>query len=45
MNIDRSRSFLLKSGDASANEKVLLCIGEHGNSLMSLLVVILELFN
>ena len=45
MKIDLSRSFLLKSGEASANEKVLLWIGVHGNSLISLLVVIFLLFN
>ena len=33
------------SGGASANEKVLLWIGVHGNSLISLLVVIFLLFN
>ena len=45
IKIDLSSSFLLKSGEASANEKVLLWIGVQGNSLMSLLVTTLLLFS
>ena len=45
MNKDLSKSFLLKSGGASANEKVLLCIDVEGNSLISLLVVVFVLFS
>ena len=41
---DLSKIFLLKSGEASANENVLLCIAVDGNSLISLLEVVLVLF-
>ena len=39
-----SSSFLLKSGEASAKEKVLLWIAVDGNSLINLLDVTFELF-